>query len=115
MAGNVFEEYPFEAGAKFTSDAGDIWPEMPFVACALALPGMAERLAGVSGKQRVEGPGERLCVEGCDIIPYWCRAEVSGPLASDEDRSRVFLPLDKASGVESGFGEHEAHIEATTA
>ena len=34
------------------------------------------------------------------------------PLAGDDGLSRVFLPFDKAAGVEIRLGEHEAEIEA---
>lgn len=115
MAGDVFEEDPTEMRPEFPGDPGNVGPEMAFILGPAALSGRAERLAGVSGKQCVEGSGERRCVEGGEVIPYGSGSEVSGLLGSDDDGSGVFLPFDKAPGVEAGFCEHEAHIQAAAA
>ena len=111
MAGDIFEEDPFEAVSKLSDDPGNVRPEVPLVVRAAALPGLAERLAWVSCKEGVEGSSKWLCVEGCEVIPDRGRGEVSGALRGDEARSRVFVNFDEASGVESGLCEHEAHIE----
>ena len=115
MAGDIFEEDPFEAVSKLSDDPGNVRPEVPLVVRAAALPGLAERLAGVSCKEGVEGSSKWLCVEGCEVIPDRGRGEVSGALRGDEARSRVFVNFDEASGVESGLCEHEAHIKAAAA
>ena len=84
VTGDVFEEYPFEAGAKFARDPCNIRPEVPLVICATALSSMAERLAWVSGKQGVECPGKWPGIECGEVIPDWCWGEISGALSSDE-------------------------------
>lgn len=115
MPGDVFEEDPVEAGTEFPGDPCNIGPEVALVIGPLALSGGAERLAGVSGEKRVEGPGEGPGVESGEVVPDRGRGEVSGPLGSDEDAARVFLPLDIASRVEAGLSETEAHIQSAAA
>lgn len=112
MSRDVFEEDPFEARAEFAGASGDLGPEMPLVVLAEALSSSAEWLAGVSGQQGVDMPRPWSGIECAQIVPDWGRGEVSGPLAGDDGLSRVFLPFDKASGVEIRLGEHDAEIEA---
>lgn len=71
--------------------------------------------ARVSSEQGVDGAGKRLCVESGEVSPDRGWGKVSGALAGDDGPSGVFLPLDKASRVEAGLGEHEAHIKSTAA
>jgi hypothetical protein len=111
VPGDVFEEDPF--GLAFTDDTGDVGPEVPLVVGSLALSCHAERLTGVSGEYGVDCASEGPAVKGGDIIPDRGWREVSGPLGGNEGLAWVFFPLDKASRVEAGFGQHEAHIEAT--
>lgn len=111
MTGDVFEKDP--SWLDLADDAGDIWPQVALVVFALALPCVTERLARIACEDGVDGSPERSPVEGGDIIPDRCGSEVSGPLRGDDGLSGILLPLDKATGVESRLGEHEAHIEAT--
>lgn len=113
VPGDVFEEDPL--GAAFGDDAGDIGPEVPRIVGAAALSGRAEGLAGISGKDGVEGAAERAGVEAAQVCPDRGRGEVSGALGGDEDGARPVLPFDKGSGVIAGFGEHEAQIKASAA
>jgi hypothetical protein len=113
MPGDVFEEYPFRF--DFPDDPGNVGPQVALVVVAPPLPGMAEWLARVSGKDGVECATEWPSVECGEVIPYRGWREVSGPLGGDEGVSGVFLPLDKAAGVKSGLCEHEAHIQASAA
>ena len=113
MTGDVLEENPFRG--DFPDDPGNVWPQMALVVVASPLPGMAEWLARVSGEDGIEGAPEGQSVECGEVIPYRSGREISGPLRGDEDAARVFLPLDEGAGVEAGFGEHEAHIEASAA
>ncbi len=84
VTGDIFEEYPFEAGAEFARDPGNLWPEVPLVVCTAALSSMAKRLAWVSGKKGVECPGKWPGIECGEVIPDRCRGEISGALSSDE-------------------------------
>lgn len=113
VAGYVFEKDPF--GATFGDDAGDLGPEVAGIVGATALSGGAERLAGISGEDDVKGAAKGPSIEGAQIIPDWGRCEIACALGSDEDSARPFLPLDKGAGVKSGFGEHEAQIQASAA
>jgi len=113
VPGDVFEEDPL--GSAFADDTGDLWPEMSGIVGPTAFASSAERLAGISGEDDVEGAAERSGVEAAQIIPDWRWGEVSCALGGDEHRSRPFLPFDKGAGVIAGFGQHETHIQASAA
>jgi hypothetical protein len=113
MACDVFEEDPFGAGLQ--DDPGDVGPEMAGIVGAAALSGCAEGLAGISGQHCIEGPAEGPGVEAAQVGPDRGRGEVSRALGRDEDGARPVLPFDKGAGVIAGFGEHEAHIQASAA
>ena len=113
MPRDVFEEHPLRL--DLADDPGDLGPQVPLVVCAAPLSRLAERLAGIPCEDGIEGTAERPSVECGDIIPDRGEGEVSRALCGDEDASRVFFPLDKASRVKSRLCEHEAHIEATAA
>lgn len=113
MTGDVFEEHPFRIA--LADDAGDVGPQVAGIVLPAPLSGVAERLAGIAGKDGVDCATEGPPIEGGNVIPDWRRGEISSPLTGDEAGSRVFFPLDIAAGVEAGFGEHEAHIKATAA
>jgi hypothetical protein len=72
-------------------------------------------LAGISGENDVEGAAKRDGIETAEIIPDWGRGEIACTLGGDEDSTRPFLPLDEGAGVKTGFGEHDAHIQASAA
>lgn len=111
MTGDIFEEDPLRAA--FGDDAGDVWPEVARVVGATALSGRAEGLAGISGKDDVEGAAERSGIEAAQIIPDRGRGEISGTLGGDEDCTRPILPFDKGAGVKAGFCQHDAQIKAS--
>ena len=113
VTGDVFEEHPF--GAAFPDDAAHVGPEVAGIVGSAAFASGAERLAGVSGQHRVEGPAEAPGVEGSKVIPDWRWREVARALGGDEHSSGPVLPFDEAPGVISGLGEHEAHIQASAA
>ena len=113
VTGDVFEEDPL--GAAFVDDAGDVGPEVTGIVRAATLSGRAEGLAGVSGEDDIEGAAKGPGIETAQIIPDWCRGEVSCALCGDEHAARPVLPFDKSTGVIAGFGEHEAQIQASAA
>ncbi len=115
MARDVFEEDPLKGWPEFTGDPCDMGPQVARIIRSLSLARHAEWLTRIASQQGVDGAGERSGVEGGEVIPDRGRGEVSGALCRDEDAAGVFLPLDKASGVKSRLGEHEAHIEASAA
>jgi hypothetical protein len=113
VTGNVFEEHPF--GAAFGDDAGDLGPEVAGVIGASSFARGAEGLAGISGKDDVEGPAEGLGVEAAQVVPNWGWSKIPRALGGDEHSAGPVFPFDKGAGVISGFGEHEAQIKASAA
>ena len=113
MAGDVFEEDPF--GGTFPDDAGDVWPEVAGIIGTTALSGRAERLAGVSGEDDVEGTVKGACIEAAQVVPDWGWGEIPCALGGDEDGAGPILPFDKGAGVISRLCEHDAHIQASAA
>ena len=110
---DVFEKDPF--GGTFPHDAGDFGPEMAGIGGTTAFASGTEGLAGVTGEDDVEGTAEGAGIEGSKIIPDWRRGEVSRALCGDKDRAGIAFPLDEGAGVEAGFGQHDAQIQASAA
>ena len=110
---DVFEENPFRGA--FPDDAGDLWPKVTGIVGPAALPGCAEGLAGISGKDDVESAAEGPGIEAAQVVPDWSRGEVSCALGCDENAAGPVLPLDEGAGVISGLGQHEAQIKASAA
>ncbi len=113
VPGDVFEEDPFRAA--FADDAGDVGPEVPRIVGTAAFPGRAEGLAGVSGKQGIEGAAEGSGIEAAQVGPDRGRGEVACALGGNEDRPWPVLPFDEGAGVITGLGQHEAQIKASAA
>ena len=113
VACDVFEEYPF--GATFANDAGDIWPEVPGIIGTASFASGAEGLAGIPGKDSIEGAAEGTGVKAAQIGPDRGRGEISRALGGNEDGAGPVLPLDEGAGVIVGLGEHEAQIKASAA
>ena len=113
VTGDIFEEHPF--GATFSDNPGDLWPEVARVVGTAAFSSGAERLAGISGEDDVEGTAEGPGIEAAQIIPDRCRGEIPCALGGDEHSSGPVIPFDKSAGVETEFGEHEAQIKASAA
>ena len=113
VTGDIFEKDPF--GGTFPDDAGDFWPEVAGIIRAAAFSRGTEGLAGISGKDDVEGTAEGAGVEAAQVIPDRCRGEVSRALSGDEDGAGPFLPFDKGAGVVAGLRQQEAQIQASAA
>jgi len=110
---DIFEEDPF--GGAFANDAGDLGPEVTWIVCATALSSCAERLAGISGEDGVEGAAEGPGVETAQVVPDSGRGEIPRGLGGDENNSGPVFPFDKCAGVIAGLGEHEAQIKTSAA
>ena len=111
MAGDVFEEDPFEAGAKLAGASGDLGPQVPLVVLTEPLAGGAEWLAGVSRKQGVDPAGPGSGIECPQVGPDRRGCEIPGALAGDDAVSGVFFDFNPAAGVEIWLREHEPEIE----
>lgn len=113
MPGYVFEEDPL--GAALDDDPRDIGPEVPGVVGTLAFASGTEGLAGISGEDDVEGAAKGPGIEAAQIIPDRGGREITGALGGDEDSARPALTLDEGAGVKTGFGQHDAQIQASAA
>ena len=113
MPRDVFEKDPFRGA--LSDNPGDVWPKVAGIVGATALSGGAEGLAGISGEDNVEGAAKGSGIEALEIIPDRGWGEVACALGGNEDSARPVLPFDEAAGVISGFGEHDAHIQASAA
>ena len=113
VPGDVFEEDPFRAA--LADDTGDVGPEVAGIVGAAAFPGRAERLAGISGEDGIEGAAEGPGVETAQVGPDRGWGEIPGALGGDEDRPWPGFPFDEGAGVIAGFGEHEAQIKSSAA
>ena len=113
VPGDVFEEDPL--WGTFPDDVGDLGPQMTRVVGTTALSGGAEGLAGISGEDDVESPAEGPGIETSQVIPDRGWGEISRVLGGDEDGAGICLPLDEGAGMEAGFGEHDAQIQASAA
>ena len=113
VTGDVFKEDLF--GGTFPDDSGDLRPEVSGVIGPAAFASSAEGLAGISGEDDVEGASKGPNIEAAQVVPDRGRGEITRALGSDEDVSRIALPLDEGAGVEVGFGEHDAQIQASAA
>ena len=113
VTGDVFEEYPF--WGTFPGNPGDLGPEVPGVVGTLAFPSGTEGLAGISGEDDVEGTAEGSGIEAAQIVPDRGWDEVSCALGGDEYGAGPALPLDEGASVKTGFGKHEAQIQASAA
>lgn len=88
---------------------------MPRIIGTAALSRGAERLAGTSGQDDVEGTAEGLGIEAAQIVPDWGWGEIPRALGGDEDGAGPVLPFDEGARVKPGFSEHEAQIKASAA
>jgi hypothetical protein len=88
---------------------------VPWIVGTAAFSGRAEGLAGITGQHSVEGTAEGPGIEAAEIIPDWRRGKIPGALGGDEDGAGPVFPFDKCASVEAGFGQHEAHIQASAA
>lgn len=104
MPCDVLEENPVEPVSKFFGNSGDMGEQVSFVVLPLSLTSCAEWLTRIASQQGVDGTAERSRVKGCEVVPDWGSLKISCALGGNDDGSRVFFPLDKASSVEAGFG-----------
>jgi hypothetical protein len=113
VTGDVLNEDQLRGA--FGDDPGDLGPEVTRVVGAATLSSGAEGLAGISGEDGVEGTAKGSGIEGTQVIPDRRRCEITRALGTDEHSSGPILPFDESAGVISGFGEHEAQIQASAA
>jgi len=113
VTGDVFEKDPF--WDAFPDDPGDFGPEVARIVGAAAFASGTEGLAGISGENRVKGTAEGPGIEAAQVVPNWCRDEISCALGGGEDGAGPVLPFNERAGVVAGLGQHEAQIKASAA
>jgi hypothetical protein len=113
VTGDVFEKDPF--WDAFPDDPGDFGPEVARIVGAAAFASGTEGLAGISGEIRVKGTAEGPGIEAAQVVPNWCRDEISCALGGGEDGAGPVLPFNERAGVVAGLGQHEAQIKASAA
>lgn len=107
---DVLDEH--RAGPHFADDPLDFRPQVAWIGIAAALPGHAERLAGISGSKDMNLAAPRPAVEGSEIAPD--RRVIQGLVfhPGHESGRCVALPLDETDSSIGGFGDREAELEA---
>ena len=113
VTGHVFEKDPF--WGTFPDNPGDVGPEVAWIFGTAAFSGGAEGLAGISGKDDVEGAAKGPRIETAQVIPDRGRGEVCCALGGDEYGAGPVLPFDKGASVIARLGQHEAQIQASAA
>lgn len=115
MTSDVLEKAPAQAGAKFSDDPLDVWPQVPRVLFTLALSRLGKRLAWISSEKGVDDAAPWACVESLEVVPDWGSVQVSGALACDERAARVFFDLDVTGGGKARLGKSKTHVKSAAA
>lgn len=113
VAFDVFEEHP--SGADLAHDAGDLWPQVAGIGLAAAVSGLAEGLAGITGRDDMNAAAPRSAVEGSQIVPYRRRSQSLVCHPRHESGRRMSFPLDVTHSAISGLGDVQAEVEAAVA
>ena len=83
-----------EAGSYLAHDASKVRPEAgPLPVDALALPGVADVLAGESASDEIHDSTPRAAVEGDDIRPDRARSQATRFHLADQSRGGESVPL----------------------
>ena len=113
MALDVFQEDP--SGADLAHDPFDLGPQVPGVVFAAASPGLAEGLAGITGRDDMNAAAPRSAVKGSQIVPYRRRSQGLVFHPGHESGRRMGFPLDVTHSATAGLGDMQAKVEAAVA
>lgn len=113
MAFDVFQEDP--SGADLAHDPLDFGPQVPGVVFAAASPGLAEGLAGITGRDDMNAAAPRSAVKGSQIVPYRRRSQGLVFHPGHESGRRMGFPLDVTHSAISGLGDMDPEVEAAVA
>ena len=108
---DIFEEGPF--GPDLVNDAGDIGPEVAGIICTAALSGMAERLAGIAGRDDMNAVAPRAAIKGFEIVPNKRLSQGLVFHPGHESGRSMGFPLDISHSAISFFGDMEAEVQAS--
>jgi hypothetical protein len=110
---DVFEKHP--VGLALTNDPGNMGPEVAGVGHTATLSSRAERLAGVSGEDAIDGAAPRGGVELLEIIPDRCRVKAPGCHGCGKDGAGVGVDFDVCGGGKARLGKAKTHVKAAAA
>jgi hypothetical protein len=113
MALDVFQEDP--SGADLAHDPFDLGPQVPGAVFAAASPGLAEGLAGITGRDDMNAAAPRSAVKGSQIVPYRRRSQGLVFHPGHESGRRMGFPLDVTHSAISGLGDMQAEVEPAVA
>jgi hypothetical protein len=93
VVGDVFEQGL--VGVDLVDNSGDMGPEVPGILLTLLEPSARERLAGITGNERLNASAPRSAIEGFEIAP---------------DRSRIEGAVFKARRQLEGCRNFDFHV-----
>ena len=110
MSGDVFEETPF--GGDFADDPGDVRPEVSGIVCAAPKPAEGERLAGITGRDKMNAAAPRPAIKGFEIVPDRSRSQGRVRHPRHEGGRGKTVSLDITHGAISGFCQMQSEIQS---
>ena len=109
MAFDILQEDP--SRADLAHDPGDVGPEVARIGVAPAVAGLAEGLAGITGRDDMNAAAPRSAVEGSQIVPYRPRSQGVVAHPRHESGRRMGFPLYVTHSAISGLGDVQAKVE----
>jgi len=106
---------PHPLGADLVDDPGDLGPEVAGIGVTAAVPGVAEGLAGIAGRDEMNAAAPRSAVEGSQIVPDSRLTQGLVFHPCHESGRSVAFPLDESHSPVPGLGDVEPEIEAGVA
>lgn len=100
-----------DARAHFVDDPLDLGPEVPGIGLASALPGKAEGLAGITGREDMNAATPRSAVEGSQIVPDRRAIQRRVFHPGHESGRCMGFPLDETCSAISGLGDGDPELE----
>jgi hypothetical protein len=101
-----------DARLDLADDPLDLGPQVPGVGLPAALPGEAEGLAGITGREEMNAAAPRSAVEGSQIVPDRCLIQGRVRHPGHESGRSVGFPLDETHSAIAGLGDGEPEFEA---
>ena len=109
MVGDVLENAPL--GLDFTGDAGNVWPQMPWVLIGSLASSDAKRLAGISSRDAIHCSTPACAVEGSHVRPDRRLIQSSCFHMRDKEARDIGFPLDSTNQLCCWFGKFEAKLK----
>lgn len=103
---------PDPLGLGFADDPGDLGPEMPWIRVSTAVTGIAEWLAGITGRDEMNSAAQRSRVEGSQVVPDRSLTQGLVRHPGHESGRCMAFPLDESHSAVVGLGDVQAEVEA---